>query len=158
MNPSTEDVLEAIAKVPAKTVFVLPNNKNIIMAAEQAIKLADRNVCVLPSRTVPQGIASMLAFDPDADLGENQVNMSNALETVSTGSITFAARDSDYDGHEIHEGELLALDEPFTGLDEESRLRAAETIRRFRHGRTLILVTHRQEDLPLLEVTAQIDL
>lgn len=110
MNPSTEDILKAIHATPAQNVFVLPNNKNIIMAAEQAIKLADRNVCVLPSRTVPQGIASMLAFDPDADLGENQVNMSNALETVSTGSITFAARDSDYDGHEIHEGELLALD------------------------------------------------
>ena len=88
----------------------LPNNKNIIMAAEQAIKLADRNVCVLPSRTVPQGIAAMLAFDPDAELEQNQVNMSNALDTVSTGSITFAARDSDYDGHAIREGELLALD------------------------------------------------
>ncbi|MDD3194060.1 MAG: DAK2 domain-containing protein [Oscillospiraceae bacterium] len=110
MNPSTEDILKAIHATPAQNVFVLPNNKNIIMAAEQAIKLADRNVYVLPSRTVPQGIAAMLAFDPDADLEQNQVNMSNALETVSTGSITFAARDSDYDGHEIHEGELLALD------------------------------------------------
>ena len=110
MNPSTEDILKAIHATPAQTVFVLPNNKNIIMAAEQAIKLADRKVCVLPSRTVPQGIAAMLAFDPDADLEQNQVNMSNALETVSTGSVTFAARDSDYDGHEIHEGELLALD------------------------------------------------
>ncbi len=110
MNPSTEDILKAIHATPAQTVFVLPNNKNIIMAAEQAIKLADRKVCVLPSRTVPQGIAAMLAFDPDADLEQNQVNMSNALETVSTGSVTFAARDSDYDGHAIHEGELLALD------------------------------------------------
>ena len=110
MNPSTEDILKAIHATPAQNVFVLPNNKNIIMAAEQAIKLADRNVCVLPSRTVPQGIAAMLAFDPDAELEQNQVNMSNALDTVSTGSITFAARDSDYDGHAIHEGELLALD------------------------------------------------
>ena len=88
MNPSTEDILKAIHATPAQTVFVLPNNKNIIMAAEQAIKLADRKVCVLPSRTVPQGIAAMLAFDPDADLEQNQVNMSNALETVSTGSVT----------------------------------------------------------------------
>ena len=110
MNPSTEDILKAIHATPAQNVFVLPNNKNIIMAAEQAIKLADRNVCVLPSRTVPQGIAAMLAFDPDAELEQNQVNMSNALDTVSTGSITFAARDSDYDGHTIREGELLALD------------------------------------------------
>ena len=110
MNPSTEDILKAIHATPAQNVFVLPNNKNIIMAAEQAIKLADRNVCVLPSRTVPQGIAAMLAFDPDAELEQNQVNMSNALDTVSTDSITFAARDSDYDGHAIREGELLALD------------------------------------------------
>ena len=110
MNPSTEDILKAIHATPAQNVFVLPNNKNIIMAAEQAIKLADRNVCVLPSRTVPQGIAAMLAFDPDAELEQNQVNMSNALDTVSIGSITFAARDSDYDGHAIREGELLALD------------------------------------------------
>ena len=110
MNPSTEDILKAIQATPAQNVFVLPNNKNIIMAAEQAIKLADRNVCVLPSRTVPQGIAAMLAFDPEADLEQNQLNMAHALETVSTGLITFAARDSDYDGHEIHEGELLALE------------------------------------------------
>ena len=110
MNPSTEDILKAIHATPAQNVFVLPNNKNIIMAAEQVIKLADRNVCVLPSRTAPQGIAAMLAFDPDAELEQNQVNMSNALDTVSTGSITFAARDSDYDGHAIREGELLALD------------------------------------------------
>ena len=120
MNPSTEDILEAVHATPAQNVFVLPNNKNIIMAAEQTIKLADRKVCVLPSRTVPQGIAAMLAFDPDADLEQNQINMSNALETVSTGSVTFAARDSDYDGHEIHEGELLALENgklSFTGTD-----------------------------------------
>jgi len=120
MNPSTDDILKAIHATPAQTVFVLPNNKNIIMAAEQTVKLADRKVCVLPSRTVPQGIAAMLAFDPDADVKENQLNMTGALDTVSTGSITFAARDSDYDGHEIHEGELLALDNgklSFTGTD-----------------------------------------
>ena len=102
--------------------FVLPNNKNIIMAGEQAIKLADRNVCVLPSRTVPQGIAAMLAFDPDAELEQNQVNMSNALDTVSTGSITFAARDSDYDGHAIREGELLALDNGKLSFTRSARL------------------------------------
>ena len=84
MNPCTEDILKAIHATPAQNVFVLPNNKNIIMAAEQAMKLADRNVCVLPSRTVPQGIAAMLAFDPAAELEQNQVNMSNALDTVST--------------------------------------------------------------------------
>lgn len=120
MNPSTEDILKAIHATPAQNVFVLPNNKNIIMAAEQTMKLADRNVCVLLSRTVPQGIAAMLAFNPDAALEENQIQMSDALDTVSTGAVTFAARDSDYDGHAIKEGELLALDNgklSFTGAD-----------------------------------------
>ncbi len=75
MNPSTEDILAAIQSVPAKTVFVLPNNKNIIMAAEQAQKLADRKVVVLPTRTVPQGITAMLNFDPEAEPEDNTVNM-----------------------------------------------------------------------------------
>lgn len=110
MNPSTDDILKAIKSVPAKTVFVLPNNKNIIMAAEQAARLADRNVRVLQTRTIPQGISAMLAFDPDANVEENLTNMTHALDSVSTGQITFAARDSDYDGHNIKEGEILALD------------------------------------------------
>lgn len=110
MNPSTDDILNAVQAVPAQNVFVLPNNKNIIMAAEQAIGLADRKVFVLPTRTIPQGIAAMLAFDPDLEREDNQMNMTNAISTVSTGQITFAARDSDYDGHEIKEGELLALE------------------------------------------------
>lgn len=109
MNPSTEDILKAIHATSAKTVFVLPNNKNIIMAAEQAIKLADRKVCVLQTRTIPQGISAMLAFDPDAEFQENRVNMTKAFDKVQTGQITFAARDSDFDGHDIKEGELLAM-------------------------------------------------
>ena len=110
MNPSTDDILKAVHATAADTVFVLPNNKNIIMAAEQAAKLADRKVCVLQSRTIPQGISAMLAFDPDASLGDNRVNMTKALDQVQTGQITFAARDSDYDGHNITAGELLALE------------------------------------------------
>ncbi len=110
MNPSTEDILRAIQAVPAQTVFVLPNNKNIIMAAEQAVKLADRRVCVLQTRTIPQGLSAMLAFDPDADFADNRLNMTKALDHVSTGQITFAARDSDYDGHKIKEGEILGLE------------------------------------------------
>lgn len=110
MNPSTDDILSAIQATPAKTVFVLPNNKNIILAAEQAVPLADRRVCVLPTRTVPQGIAAVLAFDPDADEETNLVNMQKAADNVSTGSVTFAARDSDFDGHKIKEGQILALD------------------------------------------------
>ncbi|MBR1864551.1 MAG: DAK2 domain-containing protein [Ruminococcus sp.] len=110
MNPSTQDILEAIMSCPAKTVFVLPNNKNIIMAAEQAVKLADRQVCVLQTRTIPQGMSAMLAFDPDADFNTNRLEMTNAIERVSTGQITFAARDSDYEGRDIKRGEILAME------------------------------------------------
>lgn len=110
MNPSTDDILKAIHATPAKNVFVLPNNKNIIMAAEQTIKLADRKVYVLQTRTIPQGVAAMLAFDPDLNVSDNQMTMMKAYERVETGLITFAARDSDYDGHNIKKGDLLALD------------------------------------------------
>lgn len=110
MNPSTEDILAAIMSCPAETVFVLPNNKNIIMAAEQAVKLADRKVCVLQTRTIPQGMSAMLAFDPDNDFNTNRLEMTRALEQVSTGQVTFAARDSDYEGHQIKQGEILCLD------------------------------------------------
>ncbi len=109
MNPSTDDILSAIEATPAKTVFVLPNNKNIILAAEQAVPLADRRVCVLPTRTIPQGISAMLAFDPDSDVEANLVAMQHAADNVSTGSLTFAARDSDFEGHKIKEGQILAL-------------------------------------------------
>ncbi len=110
MNPSTEDILEAIGQTPANNVFVLPNNKNIIMAAEQAVKLADRNVCVLQSRTIPQGISAMMAFDPDADFKTNRSEMTQAIGRVASGQITFAVRDSEYDGHKIKQGEILAMD------------------------------------------------
>ena len=110
MNPSTDDILNAIEATPAKLVYVLPNNKNIILAAEQAAPLADREVRVLPTRTIPQGMASMLAFDPDAAVEENLIAMRKAYEAVSSGSVTFAARDSDYEGHNIHEGDILAMD------------------------------------------------
>ncbi|MBC8570837.1 DAK2 domain-containing protein [Zongyangia hominis] len=110
MNPSTDDILHAIHAVPAQCVFVLPNNKNIIMAAEQTIKLADRKVIVLQTRSIPQGVAAMLAFDPDLTAQENQLSMMKAYEKVGTGLITFAARDSDYDGHNIHKGDLLAME------------------------------------------------
>ena len=110
MNPSTDDILKAIQATPAQTVFVLPNNKNIIMAAEQAVKLADRRVCVLQTVSIPQGITAMLAFDPDASFNDNQVLMTEAFSRVQTGQITFAARDSDYDGHNIKAGEILAME------------------------------------------------
>ena len=110
MNPATEDILAAVQSVPAKTVFVLPNNKNIIMAAEQAEKLADRRVVVLPTRTIPMGITAMLNFDPTASVETNTINMMKAADNVSTGLITYAARDSEYDGRRIRKGEIMSLE------------------------------------------------
>ena len=109
MNPSTDNILRAIESTPAETVYVLPNNKNIIMAAEQAIPISSRKVIVLHTRTIPQGIAAMLNFDESIDNDANAIGMQNAAELITTGQITFAARDSDFDGHKIKEGELLAL-------------------------------------------------
>lgn len=110
-NPSTEDIAAAIMATPAKNVFVLPNNKNIIMAAEQATKLInDRKVIVMQSRTVPQGISAMIAFDPSADVNENSINMTAALDNVGTGSVTFAVRDSEFDDKKIKKGDILAME------------------------------------------------
>ena len=109
MNPSTQDILEAVNKVPAETVFVLPNNKNIIMAAEQVDALTPKKVVVIPSKTVPQGITAMLSFNPDGSEEENVEALTEALDTVDTMQITYAARNSDFDGYDIHEGDYLAL-------------------------------------------------
>ena len=109
MNPSTDDILKAIEATPAETVFVLPNNKNIIMAAEQAIPISTRKVIVIHTRTIPQGISAMLNFDPDADDNQNAIEMQKSTERIATGQITFAARDADVDGVKIKQGELMAL-------------------------------------------------
>ena len=109
MNPSTQDILEAVNKVPAETVFVLPNNKNIIMAAQQVDALTPKKVIVIPSKTVPQGITAMLNFNPDGEVEENEAALTESLATVETMQITYAARNSDFDGHDIHEGDYLAL-------------------------------------------------
>ena len=125
MNPSTDDILRAIHATPAKTVFVLPNNKNIIMAAEQAINLANRNVVVLQTRTIPQGIAAMLAYDESVDLNINRTQMTKAFERVSSGSVTFAARDSELDGQKIKKNEVLALDNGKLSFTEKDVNKAA---------------------------------
>ena len=109
MNPSTEDILHAIEKTPAEIVFVLPNNKNIIMAAQAAAELASREVVVIPTKTVPQGISAMLAFDASMEPEENEAAMTDCLSGVMTMQITYAARDSDFDGFDIHAGDHLGL-------------------------------------------------
>ena len=109
MNPSTEDILHAIEKTPAEIVFVLPNNKNIIMAAQAAAELASREVVVIPTKTVPQGISAMLAFDAAMEPSENEAAMTDCLSGVMTMQITYAARDSDFDGFDIHAGDYLGL-------------------------------------------------
>ncbi len=109
MNPSTEDILKAIDRTPAETVFVLPNNKNIIMAAEQCVDLTEKKVVVLPTKTVPQGITAIFAFDPDADTDTNTEAMTAAAETVTTMQVTYAARDSVFDGLEIKKGDYLGM-------------------------------------------------
>ncbi len=109
MNPSTQDILEAVNKVPAETVFILPNNKNIIMAAQQVEGLTPKNVVVIGSKTVPQGVTAMLSFNPEGTVEENTEALTEALATVDTMQITYAARNSDFDGYNIHEGDYLAL-------------------------------------------------
>ena len=109
MNPSTQDILEAVNKVPAETVFVFPNNKNIIMAAQQVDALTPKNVVVIPSKTVPQGITAMLSFNPEGSVEENTAAFTEALDLVDTMQITYAARNSDFDGYMIHEGDYLAI-------------------------------------------------
>jgi len=110
MNPSTEDILSAVLATPARKVFVLPNNKNILLAAEQTVPLAeDREVIVLPTKTIPQGLAAMLAFDPDAGMEENREAMLEAAGNVDTGMVTFAARDSEFGSEAIRKGDILGL-------------------------------------------------
>ncbi|NLY71655.1 MAG: DAK2 domain-containing protein, partial [Clostridiales bacterium] len=111
MNPSTDDFLRAIESTPAKVVFVLPNNKNIIMAAEQAIPLADRTVYVLPTNTIPQGISAMMNFDPDTPVEDNLTLMMQAADYVSSGLVTYATRDSVINGQSIKKGQVIALND-----------------------------------------------
>ncbi len=121
MNPSTEDILKEIERTPAEIVYVLPNNKNIIMAAEQCMRLCeDKKVVVLPTKTVPQGISAMLAVDPDASEEDNTQAMLDGFANVHTSEITYAARDSDFDGFAIKQGDYLALEEhQLFGTDQD---------------------------------------
>ena len=121
MNPSTESILKEIKKVPAHTVFVLPNNKNIIMAAQQCIGLTEKTVVVIPTASIPQGVSAMMAVDPDmSDADAITKAMTDAAQCVSSAQITYAARNSDFDGFDIHEGDYLALlDGKLLGTDRD---------------------------------------
>lgn len=125
MNPSTDDILEAVLATPAKTVYIFPNNKNIIMAAEQTIELVnDRTVVVIPTRTIPQGITAMLSFDPELSVDNNKEIMAEAFANVSTGQVTFAARDSEFGGFKIKENEIIALDNGKLVFTEKNPVKA----------------------------------
>ena len=121
MNPSTEDILKQIQKTPAEIVYVLPNNKNIIMAAQQCVDLVeDKKVIVLPAKTVPQGISAMIAVNPDGDEAENTAAMKEAMSLVTTMEVTYAARDSEFDGQAIHAGDyLLLVDNQLFGTEKD---------------------------------------
>ena len=110
MNPSTEDMLNAIDKVNAETVFILPNNKNIVLAANQAKALVeDKKIVVIPTKTVPQGITAIINFMPDADAAANEEAMLEAIQNVKTGQVTYAVRDTKIDDKEIHEGDIMGI-------------------------------------------------
>lgn len=110
MNPSTADILEAVEKVNARTVFVLPNNKNIILAANQAAELtAEKDLLVIPTKTIPQGITAVINFVPDLSPDENEANMINEIKHVSTGEVTYAVRDTVIDDKEIRKGDFMGI-------------------------------------------------
>ena len=142
MNPSTEDIVAAIKATAATTMFVLPNNKNIIMAAEQSVALCpERRVIVLPTRTVPQGLSAMLAFNPDAAPEQNADEMMAAAGRVLTGQVTFAARDSEFGGFKIKEGEILALQDGKLMFAEKDINKAALKLTKNMAGRDAMFVT-----------------
>ncbi len=126
MNPSTDDIYEAVMATPAKTVIVLPNNKNIIMAAEQTVPMVeDRNVIIVPTRTIPQGMTAMLNFDPELSPESNKDMMIDAAKHVATGQVTFAARNSEFGHHKIKEGEIIALENGKLTITEKTPAKAA---------------------------------
>ncbi|WP_042348966.1 DAK2 domain-containing protein [Bacillus massiliigorillae] len=128
MNPSTEDIVKAIREVNAKNVIILPNNKNIIMAAQQSVDLVDENVIVIPSKTVPQGMAALLAFNPSLQAEDNESAMTEALSHVKTGQITFAVRDTSIDGLEIENGDFMGLSEGKITNKSKDKLEAAKEL------------------------------
>ena len=162
MNPSTQDILMAVNATPAEVVYVLPNNKNIILAAEQAVPLSEKKIIVIPTKTVPQGITAMLSFDASMEETELTETMKTAFGEVSTMQITYAARDSDFDGHDIHAGEYLGLyngalfdNNPdittiLTGMAKQAQADGKEFISIF-YGADIDEETARKTALPIFE-------
>ena len=148
MNPSTDDILHAVEATPARHVFVLPNNKNIIMAAEQTVNLADRGVSVLSTKTVPQGITAMLSFDPSASPEENHLQMMKGAESVHTAQVTFAARDSEMSGERIKKGRILGMEDgKITLVDNDLVDVAYRVTRRLvkKHNGSIITILYGEE-------------
>ncbi|MCY7879416.1 hypothetical protein MOB05_20220, partial [Bacillus spizizenii] len=109
MNPSTEDIVEAVKSLNAETVFILPNNSNIIMAANQAASVTDEKVFVIPAKTVPQGMSALLAFNPDQEAEANEANMLSAIQQVKSGQVTYSVRDTHIDGKDIKKGDFMGI-------------------------------------------------
>lgn len=148
MNPSTDDILHAVEATPARHVFVLPNNKNIIMAAEQTVNLADRGVSVLATKTVPQGITAMLSFDPSVSPEENHLQMMKAAEGVHTAQVTFAARDSEMSGERIKKGQILGMEDgKITLVDNDLVDVAYRVTRRLvkKHNGSIVTILYGEE-------------
>ena len=141
MNPSTEDLCAAVEKIHAKHVFILPNNKNILLAAQQVKDiLEDRSVSVVPSKTIPQGISAMISFQPEGTVEENQEGMEDSLSMVSSGEITYAVRDTSIDGREIHKGDILFLgDQGLLSAEKSISLAMKEGLEKMGEGEILSL-------------------
>jgi DAK2 domain fusion protein YloV len=128
MNPSTEDIVKAVKEVNAKKVFILPNNKNIIMAAQQAAEVSDEEIYVIPSKTVPQGLSALLAFNPAGDVKANEAAMTEAMQHVKTGQITFAVRDTQIDGLEIEKDDFMGIAEGKIVVKNKDKGKTAEDL------------------------------
>ncbi|WP_102262159.1 DAK2 domain-containing protein [Mesobacillus jeotgali] len=128
MNPSTEDIIKAIKEVNARKIIILPNNKNIIMAAEQAAEVAEEEVVVIPSKTVPQGMTALLSFNPSAEAGDNKEAMTEAMQHVKTGQLTYAVRDTSIDGLEISTGDFMGLADGKIILKDQDKVKAAKDL------------------------------
>lgn len=128
MNPSTEDILKAIEDVNADNVIILPNNSNIIMAAKQAAEVCDQHVAVIESKTVPQGMAAILAFNPTGELADNEETMKEALTSVKTGQVTFAVRDTNIDGIEIQKNDFMGIADGKIVITSKDKKQAAKDL------------------------------